>query len=59
MDKNRIISLCKQILAATDSIVSVGTMATSTNAAQLGGIQHAVRLIAEEVNKPEEVAQDG
>lgn len=61
MDKRKITGLCEQILAATDNIVSVGTMATSVNAAQLGGIRRSVRLIVAEFNRPEpeEVAADG
>lgn len=59
MDKKRIISLCEQILAATDKVVSVGTAAAQINGTQLSGVQRAVRLIAEEVTKPEEVEQDG
>lgn len=60
MDKKMIKGLCEQILRATDNIVSVGAMATSTNAAQLMGIQRAARLIAAETDKPDkEVAEDG
>ena len=59
MDKKKIIALCEQILAATDNIVSVGTAAAQINGVQLGNIQRSARLIATEINKPEEVATDG
>lgn len=61
MDTKKIIALCEQILAATDTIVSVGTAAAQINGAQLGNIQRSARLIAAEINKPEpkEVEADG
>lgn len=59
MDKNKIKHLCEQIFMASDSIVSVGAMATQMNAAQIIGIQRAARLIAAEIDKHEEVEQDG
>ena len=59
MDKNKIKQLCEQILMASDSVVSVGAMATSINAPQIMGIQRAARCIAAEIDKAEEVTTDG
>lgn len=55
MNKEIIRQLCAQILAAANSIEYRG----EGNAVQVVGICRAARQIAAEVNKPEEVLDDG
>ena len=55
MDKQKITMLCQRILKAANEMEVRG----ENNFAQMLGICQAARQIATEVNKAEEVAQDG
>lgn len=58
MDKSKIKQLCEQIARAADGIVSIGAAATQMNAAQIVGIQRAARMIAAEIDKPDEADEE-
>lgn len=55
MDKQKIIRLCQHILKSANEVETRG----EDNFAHLLGICQSVRQIAAEVNKLEEVAQNG
>lgn len=55
MDKQKITQLCNHIIAAANNVEHKG----EENSAQLMGICRAARQIAAEVNKTEEVTQNG